>query len=101
MNEWLVLILGALATYRLALLFSLESGPGRIFKKLRNVPPPKSATREGIACFYCESVWMSAPIALFFWLSKRIEAKDMWLYWLGFSALAVILHRAFTKTFKR
>lgn len=98
---WLEFLLGGLATFRLALMFSLESGPGRIFRKLRNVPAPKSATREGMSCMHCSSVWFAAPVTGYFWWSKRIEAPDTWLYWLGFSAVAVVLHRAFTVDFKR
>lgn len=101
MNDWFILLLGGLVTYRLALMFSEESGPGRIFQKLRLSAPPKSATREGLSCFYCESVWFAAPITVFLWWRGEIKPWYTPLYWIAFSALAVMFHNAFTKDFKK
>lgn len=98
---WLETLLGGLVTFRLALMFSKESGPGRIFKKLRAAAPAKSATREGLECLHCESVWIAAPVTGYFCWRGKIAWPDSWLYWLGFSAIAVILHHAFTVDFKR
>jgi hypothetical protein len=55
-------ILAALATYRLALMFSKESGPGKIFMKLRKAPPPRSSAREGLSCPFCMSIWFGVVI---------------------------------------
>lgn len=99
--NWLIFILGGLVTYRLALMWSLESGPGRIFRKLRNLPPPKSATREGLSCLHCTSVWFAAPVTAFLCWRGVIEPLDAWLYWLAFSALAIVLHHTFTEGFKK
>lgn len=101
MSEWMMFILGGLATYRLALLFSLESGPGRIFAKLRRVPPVKSSAREGLSCLHCSSVWFAAPVTGYFVWRGKIEWPDSPLYWLSFSALAIVLHHTFTEDFKR
>lgn len=101
MNEWLILALGSLTTYRLALMFSVESGPGRIFKKLRNLPPPKSATREGLSCLHCESIWWAAPTTALLFCLGEIKVWHTPLYWLAFSAVAVVLHHAFTADFKK
>lgn len=94
--DWFHFTLGSLVTFRLALMFSTESGPGRIFKKLRHSAPPKSATREGLSCLHCESVWWAAPVTVAFWWLELIPAWHSWAYWLGFSAVAIILHHAFT-----
>lgn len=101
MNLWLLLVIGSLATYRLALMFSKESGPGRIFKKLRHAAPAKSATREGLSCLHCESVWWATPVMLFFGYRQHIAWSDAWLWWLAFSAGAIIIHHAFTEDFKK
>jgi hypothetical protein len=98
---WLEFTLGGLVTFRLALMFSSESGPGRIFKKLRHAAPAKSATREGLECLHCESIWWSAPVTAFFWWQGKIGAWFTPLYWLAFSALAIVLHHAFTVGFKK
>jgi hypothetical protein len=97
--SWLEFALGSLVTYRLSLMLSKESGPWRIFKKLRHAAPPKSATREGISCLHCESVWWAAPVTAYLVWSREIAPADGPLYWLGFSAVAIVLHHAFTGDF--
>lgn len=101
MNPWLAFLLGAIATYRLSLMTSLESGPGRIFRKLRNLPEPKSATREGLSCFFCTSIYHAIPITAFLWWRGYVEPWDTGLYWLALSGAAIILHRMFTADFKK
>lgn len=91
-TPWLIFLLGSLSTFRLAAMFSSESGPGRIFKKLRQAAPPKSATREGLSCIRCESVWWSAPITAAFWWIKLIPPEQTWAYWLAFSATAICIN---------
>lgn len=101
MSDLFILLLGSLVTFRLALMFSKESGPGRIFKKLRHAAPPKSATREGLSCLHCESVWWAAPVTAFLWWLDLIPAWHTPLYWLALSGVAIILHHAFTSDFKK
>lgn len=102
MNDWFILLLGGLVTYRLALMFSEESGPGRIFQKLRLAAPPKSATREGLSCLHCESVWWAAPVTAYAcWVLEEIEPWQTPLYWLAFSGIAIVIHHAFTEDFKK
>lgn len=99
MNEWLVLVLGGFATFRLALMVSSESGPMRIFRKLRNLPPPKSSAREGLSCPFCLGLHFSAIITTFLWWQGRFPGADWPIYWLAISGIAVILHLAFAKDF--
>lgn len=61
------LLLGGLATFRLALLISSESGPAFIFRKLRRLPPPKSSAKEGLSCIWCLSIWFAAMITAYQW----------------------------------
>lgn len=97
--DWYWLIIGGLATFRLALLFSRESGPARMFRKLRNLPPPKSATREGLSCPYCLGLHFSAIITTFLWWQEKIPGVEWPIYWLAISGVAVVLHLAFAKHF--
>lgn len=98
---WLDFTIASLVVYRLSLMFSSESGPGRIFKKLRNLPPPKSATKEGLSCLHCESIWWAAPVTAFLWWRDRIEPWDTPLWWLALSGVAICLHHQFTSDLKK
>lgn len=93
------LAIAGLATFRLALLFSRESGPARIFRKLRNLPPPKSATKEGLSCPFCLGLHFSALITTWLWWQQKFPGVEWPIYWLAISAIAVILHLAFAKDF--
>lgn len=89
MNPFLILLLGGLATFRLALLVSSEDGPAFIFRKLRRLPPPKSATREGLSCPWCVSVWASALVTGYFWWLDWIAGREWPVWWLAISAVAI------------
>jgi len=98
-HPWVALALGTLATYRLALMISSESGPGRIFRKLRRLPEKGSATKEGLSCPFCVSIWSGALVAGFYWWQKVISGIDWTLWWLAMSAGAVCIYMTFTKGF--
>lgn len=91
------LLLGSLVTYRLALLVAKESGPMFVFRKLRRLPEPKSSLKEGLSCLYCTSVWLAAPVTGYFWWLGVVELREMPLWWLAMSALAIFYNQAFTK----
>lgn len=93
----IILILAILATYRISLLFSKESGPAKIFQKLRRVPPPKSSAREGLSCQWCMSIYSSALVTAFLWWRGAVETADTPLVWLAVSAGAIVVNQAFTK----
>lgn len=88
----LLFLAAVLATYRLSLMVSKESGPMRIFRKLRHLPEPRSSAREGLSCPLCTSVWFSALVTGYLaWLGSFPGAE--WpLWWLAFSGGAVLLH---------
>lgn len=94
---WFLFMLGVLSTYRLSLMISKESGPAFIFRKLRRVPPKSSSLKEGVSCQWCVSIWVAAPVTVFFWWRDFIPAVEMPLYWLSTSAGAVICNQAWTK----
>lgn len=69
-----LLIIAALATYRLTYLISSESGPADILGRMRSRMGVKydqysnaygtGWLSEGILCFYCTSVWVGIMIAI-------------------------------------
>lgn len=93
---WLELLILSLATFRLSLLFSKESGPARIFRKLRHLPPPKSSAREGLSCQWCMAVWSSAFVLALFLLWNNFWTMAF-LYMLAVSGAAICWNQAFTK----
>lgn len=93
----ITLILAILATYRISLLFSKESGPAKIFQKLRRVPPPKSSAREGLSCQWCMSIYSSAVVTAFLCVKGVVHPFDTPLVWLAVSAGAIVVNQAFTK----
>ena len=67
--NWLILLISALATYRLSLMLSSEEGPLAIFARMRRKVPPKTNPGRGIRCFMCWSVWVAAAVTLYLlWL---------------------------------
>lgn len=95
--EWLALIVGGLATFRIALMVSKESGPFFFFRKLRKLPPPKSATKEGLSCPFCVSVHAAAVVTAYIWWIGWIEPKWIPLYWLSVSSISVFCNQQWTK----
>lgn len=82
------LLLGVLAVWRLSHLFYGEDGPWDIFVRLRRRAGQGFFGRL-LDCFYCLSLWFSAPIAYLMgttWLERG-------LLWLGLSGGAILLER--------
>jgi hypothetical protein len=79
-------IVATLATWRVAHLLAFEDGPFAIVARLR-----AAAGRFGgvLDCFYCLSLWVAAPVAL--WVSASPVA---WMcVTLATSGAACLLHR--------
>lgn len=107
---WLHLAVYGLATFRLAVLLSQDSGPAHMFSKLRsflkkeaktNTTLRKSAVQEGISCLKCSSVWVATPVAIYAY--HRDSLDDTWwcpvveimLCCMALSACAILWNRAF------
>lgn len=89
---------GSLTAFRLSLLFSKESGPARIFAKLRKLPPAHSSAREGLSCQWCMSVYSSAVVCLGFWAGDLRLHWAIWItLWLSISTGAICINQTFTK----
>lgn len=86
----MLFLLSSVAVWRLAYMLQDETGPWRIFEKIREHinNSNKPTLIEGFQCFYCLSVWVAIPFAIYL-------AADIWqffVYPLSLSALAVALN---------
>lgn len=90
--SWLYFAAAVFATYRLSLMVSKESGPMRLFRKLRRMPDKKSSLKEGLSCPLCTSIWFGAPVAYYLHWLGVLPLAEWPLWWLAFSGGAVILH---------
>lgn len=80
--------LAVLATWRVTHLLAAEDGPGDIVVRFRALLGQSFAGRL-MDCFYCLSIWIAAPAALFvtrYWL-------EWIMVWLAISGAACLLER--------
>ena len=82
------LTVGALAVWRITHLLHAEDGPWNLIFRLRR------AVGNGfwgglLDCFYCLSIWVAAPIAL--WAGS--DWPDRALLWPALSGAAILLER--------
>ena len=88
-----LVILGTLAVWRTTHLLSQENGPGKVLARLRNSSVDGFRGRL-LGCFYCLSLWIAAPFAL--WLAMREHSEIRAEYatlalWLIFAVLMIYL----------
>jgi hypothetical protein len=82
-------VCGMLAAWRLTHLLSAEDGPADIVVRIR-ARLGDSVAGRAMDCFYCLSIWIAAPIALFV-----ATTPIMWFVtWLALSGGACLLERA-------
>ena len=81
-------VLGILAVWRVTRFLNAEDGPWDIVVLLR-VASGNGFWGKLLDCFYCLSVWISAPFA--WWLGETW--KERFLLWLSFSAGANLLEK--------
>jgi Protein of unknown function (DUF1360) len=82
------LTLGVLVVWRITHFFNAEDGPFNIGVRLRRMMG-SSVFGDLLDCFYCLSVWVSIPFAL--WIGSGW--KEISLLWLAFSGGASLLER--------
>lgn len=83
------LVLGALCVWRITHLLTAEDGPGDVLVHLRRSAGNGFWGRL-LDCFYCSSLWVAVPFALLLTEGWR----ERLLFWLAFSAGAILLERA-------
>lgn len=87
-SQWLQFTLVALATWRVTHMLAREDGPGDVFARVR-VRIGNGFFGKLMDCFYCLSIWIAAPFALF--VSRQ---PALWLLaWLALSGAACLLER--------
>jgi hypothetical protein len=93
--RWLLFVSGALATFRLSHLVSKERGPLCIFERIRKrLPRGRGSAQEWLSCIFCFSLSASAAVCLLLWASGlRLTLQEWIVYWLGFSAIALIINQ--------
>ncbi len=87
-GPWLMLMLAALATWRVSHLLVHEDGPWRLAAWVR-ARTAGSELGQALDCLNCTSLWLAAPVAV--WLAPRIALAP--LLWLALSGAAVLLER--------
>jgi hypothetical protein len=95
--SWLEFLVGCLATFRMALMVSKEEGPAELARTARRAAP-SGWIKRGFYCQWCQSFWWGMATALFFTLTDRVTWKDFVIYWLAFSAGAIVINQTFTKS---
>jgi hypothetical protein len=81
-------MLGVLCVWRITHLLHAEDGPGDLLVRLREKAGNGFAGKL-LDCFYCLSLWVAAPFALFI-PETRLER---FLWWPALSAAAILLER--------
>jgi len=82
------LLVGILAVWRITYLFHAEDGPWQLLVRLRR-QAGKGFWGELLDCFYCLSVWVAAPFALFIGTHWAEQA----MLWPALSGGAILLER--------
>ena len=88
MNPTATIVLAVLAIWRLTHLLQAEDGPWRLVSRLRK-RAGAGFWGELLDCFYCLSLWISAPFAV--WLGEAVA--DRLLLWPALSGAAILLER--------
>lgn len=81
---WLSFLVAALAVWRVTHLLVREDGPWNVLSRLR------SFVGKLLDCFYCFSLWVAVPAALWF---RPATLGDFAILWLGLSGSACLLER--------
>lgn len=92
MNSWFQLTVSVLAVWRISHLFSCEDGPWDLVFHLRK-QLGQGFFGNLLDCFYCLSVWMAVPFAV--WMSS--DWRSGFVQWLAISGGACIVQKAITK----
>lgn len=97
------LVIFGLATWRISSLFVVESGPFRVFHKIRELAGivhddegtpyqyPDSFFGELLSCVWCTSIWVGAGWTLFWLLSPDVALKCAIPF--AFSAAAILIDK--------
>jgi len=82
-------LLGSLVVWRLTHLIAEEDGPADVVVRMR-ARAGDGWAGELMDCFYCMSVWVSAPVAVL--VARR--SREIPLLWIALSGAACLLEQA-------
>ncbi len=82
-------VVATLATWRVSTLLVREEGPYALLARARRALATTLIGRA-LGCFYCTSLWVAAPIAL--WLVG--PTRSWGIAWLALSGAAILAERA-------
>ena len=88
LDFWARFVLAVLATWRITHLLAREDGPANVVARVR-ARLGSGLWGQLMDCFYCLSVWVAAPLALF--VCQR--PLDRLFAWLALSGGACLLER--------
>jgi len=88
MDILLSFLLGSFAVWRVTHLFHAEDGPWDVLVRLRKWLG-NGFFGQLTDCFYCLSLWVSAPFA---WM-LCVDVRSGFLLWLAMSGAAILLQR--------
>jgi hypothetical protein len=83
-------LLGCFGVWRVTHLLNAEDGPWDVSAKLRRAAGGSGFFGRLLDCFYCLSLWVSAPFAWFL----GAAGGERCLLWLALSAGAILLQRS-------
>lgn len=90
--EAVVVTLSVVAVWRLTHMLQHEEGPLGVFSRLQawvaSLPDVEGGLNRGFFCFWCLSMWVSLPFAIF--LSHSLGSFIV--VWLGLSGGAVLIN---------
>lgn len=91
MSDLTRLVLGGLASFRLARMLALEEGPGGVFDRVRGRCDPQQTTwlGRGLNCPLCVGFWTSLLMAVLLWDGSQ---RKLILNWWGMAGAQSLLH---------
>lgn len=88
----MLFLIVSLAIWRITHLLSKEDGPFDLIFRLRQLAG-EGVWGKLMDCFYCLSIWISLPFAL--WQGSTLSEKG--LFWMAYSGLACLLEKVTEK----
>lgn len=93
MSDFFLLLISALAVFRLSELVAYDKGPFSIFKRIRDLFPQDSLIDEMLECIYCNGIWWSLLLTVFYTIVGAIKLWAAPIWWLGIAGGAITIFR--------
>lgn len=92
MSDWVWIVLGILASYRIARILAVEEGPFGVLDAIRNRLDPKQETwlGRGLNCPLCAGFWVSLAVSLV--LLPWSDWRSLCLTWFAVAGGMAALH---------